>query len=151
MNKENFNKIIEDYEFACLIAKRYKNYTLSNMYELFDTLGYHCYNFIQGKLFDMEIGDLILTYSFANKKIDTTIQVWLETNENDGDWYGTDIEILKDLNLKFMAYELYKETFYKEHYKDNTPVCFEEFVDNEWEDAEIKEYYIEKLKGANKI
>lgn len=151
MNKEKFNKIVKDYEFACLIAERYKDYTLSSLCELFDILGYHCYNFVQEEMFDMEIGDLTLTYLFANKKIANNIQVWFETNENDGDWFNTDIENFKDLSLKFMAYKLYKETFYEEHDKDNTAVCFEEFVNNEWQDDEIREYYINKLKENGNV
>ena len=46
----------------------------------------------------------------------------------------------------------YKEIYLREFYNDTDrkgqhPVCYEEFCDNEWDDEEIRDYYISKLKA----
>lgn len=142
MEQKDFEKIIEDYDFACTVVKRYGNdHTLSSLYELFDELGYRTYNFSENELFDMEIGNLILTYSMQLGGIDKTIQVWY-----DGDWYDTTIKNFKNnLGLAMLSYTIYKNEFYKDHDHYDEPVCFDEFLQNEWQDEEIKKYYVDKL------
>lgn len=143
MTQKDLEKIIEDYDFACLIAKRYNYCALNELYKLYDTFGYHTYNFSENELFDIEIGNLILTYSVELGGIDKTIQVWY-----DDDWYDTDMDDFRNnLSLAMATYELYKKDFYKDHDTTNTPVSFDEFLDNEWQDDEIKDYYIKQLKG----
>ena len=143
MEQKDFEKIIEDYEFACIVAKRYKNETLSSLYELFDELEYRTYNFSENELFDMEIGNLILTYSAELGGIDKTIQVWY-----DEEWYDTDIEDFKNnLGVAMLSHTIYKNNFYKDHDIIDEPVCFDEFYNNEWQDDEIKSDYIKQIKG----
>lgn len=143
MEQKDFEQIIEDYNFACQVAKRYGNkLVLSSLYELFDELGYRTYNFSENELFDMEIGNLTLTYSVELGRIDTTMQVWY-----DEDWYETDIEDFKNnLGLAMLSHTIYKNEFYKDHDKNDEPVCFDEFLQNEWKDEEIKDYYIKQIK-----
>lgn len=143
MEQKDFEKIIEDYDFACIVAKRYGNeFTLSSLCELFDELGYHTYNFSKGKLFDMEIGNLILTYSVELGGIDKAIQVWYDDN-----LYDTDIEDFKNnLGLAMLSHAIYKNDFYKDPDHYDEPVCFDEFLQNEWKDDKIKDYYITQLK-----
>lgn len=143
MEQKDFEQIIEDYDFACKVAKRYGNkLVLSSLYELFDELGYRTYNFSENELFDMEIGNLILTYSMQLGGIDKTIQVWYAE-----DWYDTTIEDFKNnLGLAMLSYTTYKNEFYKDHDKDDDPICFDEFLQNEWQDEEIKKYYINELE-----
>lgn len=144
MEQKDFEQIIEDYDFACQVAKRYDptEYNLRGLYDLFDELGYHSYNFIDDDLFDMEIGNLILTYSVGLGGINKTIQVWY-----DEDWHDTTIEDFKNnLGLAMLSYTIYKNEFYKDHDKNDEPVCFDEFLQNEWKDEEIKDYYIKQIK-----
>lgn len=143
MEQKDFEQIIEDYNFACQVIKRYGNaHTLSSLYELFDELGYNTYNFSKDELFDMEIGNLTLTYSVELGGIPKSILVW-----HDEDWYETDIEDFKNnLGLAMLSHTIYKNEFYKDHDYDDEPVCFDEFLQNEWKDEEIKDYYITQLK-----
>lgn len=143
MEQKDFEQIIEDYDFACMVAKRYGNeFTLSSLYELFDELGYRTYNFSENELFDMEIGNLTLTYSVELGGISKSILVW-----HNEDWYETDIEDFKNnLGLAMLSHTIYKNNFYEDHDKDNEPVCFDEFLQNEWKDEEIKNYYIKQIK-----
>lgn len=143
MEQKDFEKIIEDYDFACIVAKRYGNeFTLSSLCELFDELGYHTYNFSKGEFFDMEIGNLILTYSAELGGIAKPIMVC-----HDEDWYETDIEDFKnDLGLAMLSHAIYKNDFYKDPDHYGKPVCFDEFLQNEWKNNEIKDYYITQLK-----
>ncbi len=77
------NEIIKDYDFALQVVERYShNHTLSSLYELFDELGYHPYNFSENELFDMEIGNLILTYEVGTG-ISENIQIWQNEEWND--------------------------------------------------------------------
>lgn len=143
MERKEFEKIIEDYDFACIVAKRYKNETLSSLYELFDELEYRTYNFSKNELFDMEIGNLFLTYSAKLGGIDKAIQVWY-----DEEWYDTDIEDFKsDLGVAMLSHTIYKNRFYKDHDRTDEPVCFDEFYNNEWQDEEIKQEYLKEIKG----
>lgn len=87
LTKSEQKKIIEDYDFACKIAERYKNCELEELYNLYTSLGYHCYNKYEN-LFYMEIGELTLLYCVGG--IDKMIQVW----ENE-EWVNTTIEELK--------------------------------------------------------
>lgn len=146
MEQKDFEQIIEDYNFACQVIKRYGNHhTLSSLYELFGELGYHTYNFSKDELFDMEIGNLTLTYSVELGGIPKSILVW-----HDEDWYETDIEDFKNnLGLAMLSHTIYKNDFYKDHDKDDEPVCFDEFLQNEWKDDEIKDFYITQLKEKN--
>ena len=146
MEQKDFEKIIKDYDFACIVAKRYgKSHILSSLYELFEELGYHTYNFSKDELFDMEIGDLTLTYSVELGGIDNTIQVW-----NDEEWHDTNIEDFKsNLGLAMLSHTIYKNNFYKDHEITDEPACFDEFYNNEWQDEEIKQEYIKKIKGEN--
>ena len=150
MEQKDFEKIIEDYDFACAVVKRYGNdHTLSSLYKLFNELGYHTYNFSENGLFDMEIGNLILTYSVELVGIDKTIQVWY-----DEDWYDTTIEDFKNnLGLAMLSHTIYEKEFYKDHDTTDEPVCFGEFLQNEWQDEEVKKYYLDKLgeKTSKKI
>lgn len=143
MEQKDFEQIIEDYNFACQVIKRYgNNHTLSSLYELFNELDYHTYNFSKDELFDMEIGNLTLTYSVELGGIPKSILVW-----HDEDWYETDIEDFKNnLGLAMLSHTIYKNDFYKDHDHYDVPVCFDEFLQNEWEDEEIKDYYIKQIK-----
>lgn len=143
MEQKDFEKIMEDYDFACIVAKRYGDkLILSSLYELFDELGYRTYNFSNDELFDIEIGNLILTYSVELGGIDKTIQVWY-----DDDWYDTDIDDFRNnLGLAMLSHTIYKNNFYKDHATANEAVCFDEFLNNEWQDEKIKDYYITQLK-----
>lgn len=94
MDKKHIKKIIEDYNFACLIAKRYNEYVLSSLYELYDAFGYHSYNFDNGnnhERFDMKIGNLILTYNRECGGIEKIVQV-LTSNDT---WEETTIDNLR--------------------------------------------------------
>lgn len=143
MEQKDFEQIIEDYNFACQVIKRYgNNHTLSSLYELFEELDYHTYNFRENELFDMEIGNLTLTYSVELGGIDKTIQVW-----NDGDWHNTTIEDFKNnLVLAMLSHTIYRNDFYNDHDYNDVPVCFDEFLQNEWKDEAIKNYYIKQIK-----
>ena len=199
MEQKDFEKIIEDYDFACTVVKRCGNdHTLSSLYKLFNELGYHTYNFSENGLFDMEIGNLILTY-VAGNGISENIQIW-----NNEEWCDTTIKNFKNLftiqypqqteleelrqqyayececNKQFVAcqkenedlicaihsllddrnlglaklsYIIYKKEFYKDHDTTDEPVCFDEFLQNEWQDEEVKKYYLDKLgeKTSKKI
>lgn len=95
MKQKEIEEIIIDYDFACMTAEIYKDYTLSQLYELYDILGYHCYNFYKdnnNNLFNMKIGNLTLTYSKECGGIDKTIQVRRENYE----WTDTTIQDLKN-------------------------------------------------------
>lgn len=143
MEQKDFEQIIEDYNFACIVAKRYGNeFTLSSLCELFDQLGYYARNFKKKELFSVEIGSLILTHSVKLGGIDKKIQVWYNNN-----LYDTDIEDFKNnLGLAMLSHTIYKNEFYKDHDHHDEPVCFDEFLQNEWKDDEIKNYYITQLK-----
>ena len=143
MEQKDFEQIIEDYNFACQVVKRYGNkLILNSLYELFDELGYHAYNFSENELFDMEIGNLILTYSIELGGIDKTIQVWYAD-----DWYAPTLaDFTNNFGLAMLSPTIYKNDFYNNHDKDDEPVCFDEFLQNEWEDEEIKDYYIKQIK-----
>lgn len=142
MEQKDFEQIIEDYDFACQVIERYGNdHTLNSLCELFNELGYYTYNFSK-KLFDMEIENLTLTYSVELGGIPKTILVWYEE-----DWYETDIEDFKNnLGIAMLSHTIYKNEFYKDHDHYDVPVCFDEFLQNEWKDDEIKDYYITQLK-----
>lgn len=148
MEQKDFEKIIEDYNFACMVAKRYGDkLILSSLYELFNELGYRTYNFSNDELFDMEIGNLILTYSVELGGIDKTIQVWYDELFDNDDWYDTDIEDFKNnLGLAMLSHTIYKKEFYEDHDKIDEPVCLDEFLNCEWQDEEVKNYYIKRLK-----
>lgn len=143
MTQKDLEKIIEDYDFAYMVAKRYGDkYTMNSMYELFDMLGYHTHNYDPNESFEMEIGDLLLTYT-KGYGLDTAINIWF-----DNQWFDCYISDFKDnLRLAMATYKLYKKDFYKDHDTTDTPVSFDEFLDNEWQDDEIKDYYIKQLKG----
>lgn len=147
MEQKDFEQIIEDYDFACQVAKRCENkLDLSSLYKLFDKLGYRTYNFSENELFDMEIGNLILTYSVELGGIDKTIQVWYD---EDLTWYDTDIEDFENnLGLAMLSYTTYKNNFYKDHDHCDEPVCFDEFLQNEWQDEEVKDYYTAQSKNT---
>lgn len=148
MEQKDFKQIIEDYDFACQVVTRYgNNHILSSLYELFKELGYHTYNFNENELFDMEIGNLTLTYSAELGGIDKAIQVWY-----DEDWYDTDIEDFKNnLGVAMLSHTIYKDRFYKDHQETDEPVCFDEFYNNEWQDKEIKQEYLKEIKGEQKV
>ena len=97
MDKESIKKIIEDYDFACIVADRYKNITTSSLCELYDELGFNCYNLYDGKdglsMFDMEIDNLIITYNKESKGISKAIQIW--TNRDA--WEDTTIDNLREM------------------------------------------------------
>lgn len=143
MEQKDFEQIIEDYNFACQVERRYDlaEYNFKGLYDLFRDLGYHCYNFIDDEVFDIEIGDFTLT-CFINGGIAKYMQVWY-----DGEWHDTTIEDFKNnLGLAMLSHTIYKNEFYKDHDHYDVPVCFDEFLQNEWEDEEIKDYYIKQIK-----
>ena len=43
------------------------------------------------------------------------------------------------------AYQAYIHEYYAGHDRDNAPVCYDEFYNNEWQDTEIKARYMKKL------
>lgn len=102
MNKKDIKQIIYDYDFACEIVKRYGDNEINNLYDIFNMLGYHCYNLYNDKdtkLFDMEVGNLTLTYNKECNGIENGIQVW-----NNEDWEDTTIDELRK-NLKELENE----------------------------------------------
>ena len=93
MEKRDLEQIITNYNYAYITASRLnKQCSLSKIYELFDKLHYHVYNFNEiYKMFDLEIGDLIMTYTEKNG-IEECIQIW----DNDtGEWIDATITEVK--------------------------------------------------------
>lgn len=66
--------------------------------------------------------------------------------DNDEDFDNNGIrEFLDEQEDKETAFEIYNdiylETFYDEH-EEGEPVCFDEFYNNDWQDEELKEWYL---------
>ncbi|MCL2369683.1 MAG: hypothetical protein FWC80_00405 [Firmicutes bacterium] len=67
--------------------------------------------------------------------------------DKDGyEYFGSDFD--SDISEVEAAYEIYKDEYYDDHDESMTPACFNEFVDNEWQEAEIREYYLRKIESA---
>lgn len=86
---EELETIIEDYKFAEQVAERCYGLPINEVFDVFEKVGYHPYNYTEDELFDMEKGNLTLTY-LQNGNLDFCIQVYA----ND-DWINTDIGSVK--------------------------------------------------------
>jgi len=53
---------------------------------------------------------------------------------------------MKDYQICRNAYRLYKATYYESHDMGCSPVCFDEFYNNEWQEPDIKSHYKKLLK-----
>jgi len=71
--------------------------------------------------------------------------------------HGLDFDIVGDDGLPLSddesdsrdAYEVYIHEYYaKDCHIADTPVCYDEFYNNEWQDEEIKAYYLKKREKA---
>ncbi len=55
-----------------------------------------------------------------------------------------------DADLCYEIYnDIYLDSFYGTHDEGDTPVCFDEFYNNEWQDADCKEWYMSIYKMQN--
>lgn len=86
---EELETIIEDYDFAEQVAERCYGLPINEVFDVFEKVSYHPYNYNEDELFDMEKGNLTLTY-LQNGNLDFCIQVYA----ND-DWINTDIGSVK--------------------------------------------------------
>ena len=62
-------------------------------------------------------------------------------------------ELRDDEQDKDLCYEIYNdiylETFYDEHDSTDTPISFEEFYDNWWQDEDCRDWYLSIYKIQN--
>lgn len=57
---------------------------------------------------------------------------------------------IKNKDLCFEIYnDIYLEIFYDEHDNTETPSCFDEFYNNEWQDDDCRDYYLSIYKIQN--
>lgn len=54
---------------------------------------------------------------------------------------------MTEKSIQKEAYGIYIREYYNEHDCNMTPVCLAEFIDNEWQDEEIRNYYLSMLSN----
>ncbi len=54
---------------------------------------------------------------------------------------------MTEKSIQKEAYGIYVREYYDSHDYDMTPVCLSEFIDNEWQDEEIRNYYLSMLSS----